>query len=120
MKLSSELSQYTKNTDDDLLSKLTANIFSKHLSTYIETECRCLDYKCSIELRKYYEGKKHQKKQAERFQDLRRDVQAFITRANINIAQIDDYGGETFLSEELAINLLQESTAAFERCRTVS
>lgn len=121
MKLSSELSEFSLNSDDDLLSKLTSKIFDKHLATYIETESRCFDHKCSTELKRFYEGKKHQKKQAERFQYLKRDVQALIgTRTNINIAQIEDYGGETFLSEELAINLLQESKAAFKRCRLVS
>lgn len=119
-KLSTDLQEFTTNADDDLLIKLTTNIFAKHLSNYIDMETKSLDNKCSIEIRKYYESKKHQKKQAERFQDLRRDVQALIgTRANFNIAQIDDYGGETFLSEELAINLLQESKAAFKRCRLV-
>lgn len=57
----------------------------------------------------------------DRFQDLRRDIQAVIgTRANINIAQIEDYGGETFLSEEVAIALLQETKLAFQRCQVVS
>lgn len=56
-----------------------------------------------------------------RFQDLRRDIQAVIgTRANINIAQIEDYGGETFLSEEVSIALLQETKLAFQRCQVVS
>jgi len=55
-----------------------------------------------------------------RFQDLRRDLQAVIgTRANLNIAQIENYGGETFLSEEVAISLLQESKLAFRRCEQV-
>lgn len=54
------------------------------------------------------------------FQDLRRDLQAVIgTRANINIAQIENYGGETFLSEELAIILLQDTKNAFQRCQLV-
>lgn len=54
------------------------------------------------------------------FQELRRDLQAVIgTRANINIAQIENYGGETFLSEELAITLLQETKNAFQRCQLV-
>lgn len=119
-KISSDLSEFAVGMEDNLLSKLTTNIFIKYLSTYIDTETRSLDAKCSLELKRYYEGKKHQKKQAERFQDLRRDMQALIgARTNINIAQIDDYGGETFLSEELAINLLQESKAAFKRCRLV-
>lgn len=117
VKLSSDLSEFSKGSDDDLLSKLTTNIFAKHLITYVDLEAQHLDTHCSTELRKFYDAKKHQKKSAERFQDLRRDVQALIgTRANINIAQIEDYGGETFLSEELAINLLQECKAAFKRC----
>ncbi|XP_037039583.1 exocyst complex component 5 [Bradysia coprophila] len=120
-KLSTELAEFLVASDEDLLAKLSANIFAKHLAVYFETERKNLDTKCSNELKKYYDGKKHQKKQAERFHDLRRDVQALIgTRANINIAQIEDYGGETFLSEELAINLLQESKAAFRRCRLLS
>nr|CAD7435764.1 unnamed protein product [Timema monikensis] len=54
-------------------------------------------------------------------QDLRRDLQAVIgTRANFNIAQIENYGGETFLSEEVSIALLQESKLAFKRCQLLS
>lgn len=120
MKLSSDLSEFIKESNDDLLSKLTANMFSKFLVDYIDTELKCLDNICSTELKKFYDSKNHQKKQTERFQDLRRDVQAIISaRTNINIVNIDNYGGETFLSEELAINLLQESAAAFERCSVV-
>lgn len=56
-----------------------------------------------------------------RFQELRRDIQAVIgTRTNLNIAQIEDYGGETFLSEELAIGILQDTKLAFQRCQLVS
>lgn len=56
-----------------------------------------------------------------RFQVLKRDLQDFIgTRANINIAQSEDYGGETFLSEEVAISILQEAKLAFQRCQVVS
>ncbi|XP_058119339.1 exocyst complex component 5 [Anopheles ziemanni] len=121
LKLSAELQDFFKGSDDDLLQKLTANIFDRHLATYIEVENRTLDGKCQVELKKFYENKNHQKKQIERFQELRRDMQALIgARANINIAQIEDYGGETFLSEELAINLLQQSSHAFERCCLLS
>ncbi|KFB53571.1 AGAP004147-PA-like protein [Anopheles sinensis] len=121
LKLSAELQDFFKGSDDDLLQKLTANIFDRHLATYIEVESRTLDGKCQVELKKFYENKNHQKKQIERFQELRRDMQALIgARANINIAQIEDYGGETFLSEELAINLLQQSSHAFERCCLLS
>lgn len=121
MKLSSDLGEFIKDSNDDLLAKLTQNMFAKHLITYIEVELRHFDNICAMELRRYYDSKNHQKKQTERFQDLKRDMQAIISaRTNINIVQIDNYGGETFLSEELAINLLQESTAAFDRCSVVS
>lgn len=121
MKLSSDLSEFTIGSDEDLLPKLTTNIFAKHLIGYMDIEARCLEDKFTIELKKYYESKKHEKKTAERFQELRRDMQAFfVARTNLNIAQIEDYGGETFLSEELAINLLQEAKAALKRCRLLS
>lgn len=107
--------------DDDLLNKLTQQIFQKHLTSYVEIESKFLTAKCSTELEKFYASKNHQKKQAERFQDLKRDMQVLIrTKANINIAQVEDYGGETFLSEELAIKMLQEANSALKRCRTLS
>lgn len=107
--------------DDDLLNKLTQHIFQRHLANYAEIEGKFITMRCSTELEKFYASKKHQKKQTERFQELKRDMQALIgTRANINIAQIDDYGGETFLSEELAIKMLQDTNAAFKRCRLLS
>lgn len=57
------------------------------------------------------------------FQELRRDLQAVIgTRANINIniAQIENYGGETFLSEPLVQKMLADAKTSFTRCKTVS
>lgn len=121
MQLSGELQEFMTSSDDDLLSKLTNNIFAKHLATYVDIEAQCLEEKCRLELKRYYDGKNHQKKQTKRFPDFTRDMQALIgTRTNINIAQIEDYGGETFLSEELAINLLQESKASLKRCRLLS
>lgn len=55
------------------------------------------------------------------FQELRRDLQAVIgTRANINIAQIENYGGETFLSEPLVQKILHDAKTSFTRCKTVS
>ena len=86
-------------------------------------EAKCLEDKCNVILRRYYESKNHQKKviQTGGFQDFRRDLQAaIIARTNINIAQIEDYGGETFVSEEVAIALLQESKTSFQRCQLVS
>ncbi|GFG31078.1 hypothetical protein Cfor_00691 [Coptotermes formosanus] len=123
VKLSNDLSHFQMGNDNMYLSKLTMNIFQKYLDSYISVETKCLKEKSAAILHKYYEAKNHQKKQIQTggFQDLRRDLQAVIgTRANFNIAQIENYGGETFLSEEVAIALLQESKLAFRRCELLS
>lgn len=123
VELSSELSCFKMGTDDTFLNRLTHTIFQKYLDSYISIEVKGLKEKCTLLLQKYYDSKDHQKKQIQSggFQDLRRDLQAVIgTRANINIAQIEDYGGETFLSEELVISLIQESKHAFDRCQLLS
>lgn len=58
-----------------------------------------------------------------RFQELRRDLQTVISTrintTNFNIMHIEDYGGETFLSELIASSLLQEFNQALDRCCTV-
>jgi hypothetical protein len=121
--LSQELSIFNMGNDKNYLNKLTSNIFNKYIDNYIALELKCLKERSSAYLQKYYESKNHQKKQIQSggFQDLRRDLQAVIgTRANINIAQIENYGGETFLSEELAITILQDTKHAFQRCQLLS
>ncbi|EDV53911.1 exocyst complex component 5 [Drosophila erecta] len=119
LKLSTDLQIYMSTIDDDLLQKLTQQIFMKHLAGYAEMETKCLTAKCSTELEKFYASKKHQKTATTK--GFRRNMEVLIaTRANINIAAIEDYGGETFLSEELAINMLQEAKASLKRCRLLS
>lgn len=121
LRLSTDLQKLKMNLEDDLLNKLTINIFAKYLTDYMEIEMQHLDAMFSAELKKFYESKKHNRRQMERFSELKRDMQALIsTKANINISQIDDFGGETFLSEEVAITMLQEYSAAFQRCRLFS
>jgi len=53
--------------------------------------------------------------------ELRRDLQAaIITKANLHIGPaVENYGGETFLSQEVAINIMQEYKLAFKRCEMV-
>ncbi|EFA06250.1 exocyst complex component 5 [Tribolium castaneum] len=121
--LSQDLSVFNMGSDKNYLNKLTSNIFNKYIDNYIALELKCLKERSSANLQRYYESKNHQKKQIQSggFQDLRRDIQAVIgTRANINIAQIENYGGETFLSEELAITILQDTKQAFQRCQLLS
>lgn len=56
-----------------------------------------------------------------RISELRRDLQAaIITKANLHIGPaVENYGGETFLSQEVAVNLMQEYKLAFKRCEMV-
>lgn len=142
------MSKFSLGSDPTYLQKLTQNIFHKYLDSYISIELRNIREKYQRIHQKFYESKGHQKKQitASRFtkirffiilfiyfvdlclihteifsfQELRRDIQAVIgTRANINIAQIEDYGGEIFLSEEITLYIIQEAKEAFKRCQLV-
>lgn len=95
----------------------------KFFFCFFRVEIKALRERSAALLIQYYESKNHQKRQLQSggFQELKRDLQAVLsTRTNINIAQIEDYGGETFLSEELAIALLQRSKTALQRCSLLS
>ena len=51
--------------------------------------------------------------------ELRRDLQNVIG-ANFNLGPtIENFAGETFLSHEVAINIMQETKNAFKRCQVV-
>lgn len=123
VQLSNDLTVFDMGNDEMFLTKLTQNIFQKYLENYIGMELRNLK-ECSVTaIQKFYDSKSHHKRQIQTggFQDLRRDLQAVIgTRANINIAQIDDYGGETFLSMEVVKSLLHTGKQAFKRCTVLS
>lgn len=107
-----------------LLSRvLSFYLIMRSVINYFSIETKAFREKSATLLIEYYESKNHQKKQVQMggFQELRRDLQAVLgARTNINIAQIEDYGGETFLSEELAIAILQRSKLAFQRCQLLS
>ncbi|CAG9565467.1 unnamed protein product [Danaus chrysippus] len=143
-----DLEKYLKNLYDTYTSTqkvyeelVTANLVSDGSSTgdlrrealingsmagasdgYPALEIRRLKAVLSNALHVYYNDKQHIKKQIQGggFQELRRDLQAVIgTRANINIAQIENYGGETFLSEQLVQKMLNDSKTSFTRCKTL-
>ncbi|CAH2045399.1 unnamed protein product, partial [Iphiclides podalirius] len=89
---------------------------------YSALETRRLKAVLANALGVYYSEKQHVKRQIQGggFQELRRDLQAVIgTRANINIAQIENYGGETFLSEKLVQKMLNDAKMSFLRCKTL-
>jgi hypothetical protein len=124
-KLTAELSKFNLGSDHLFLSNLTKTIFRGYLESYINIECRYLNDRCAVILQRYYDKKGHQKKVnlsggAAPLQDLKRDLHGFIaSKAHINIEMLS-YGGETFLSEEVAINILQLTKEAFRRCQVLS
>jgi len=124
-KLSSELSHFNLGSDQLFLSRLTKDIFLRHLDSYINIESRYLNEKSRNVLTRYYDSKGHQRKQISNsggtVQDFKRELMGgFMAKTNINIGDVVDYGGETFLSEEVAISLLQETKEAFRRCQVLS
>jgi recyclin-1 len=132
-KLSNQLStSKTLGCDPTFLNKMTRNIFSRYLDTYVSIETASLKEKCANILQRYYDSKNHIKKPipSGSIQELKRDLQAKIGRANINIGTLaninitvsnnENYGSETFLSEEIAISILQETKLALQRCQTLS
>ncbi|KAL5008482.1 hypothetical protein ScPMuIL_014063 [Solemya velum] len=126
LKVSNDLAKFKLGNDSSLLMKLVKSMFNKHLEAYIGVETKYLKDRCALLLRQYYDCKEHHKKsiQTGGLSELRRDLQAKIgtvTKANINIGPtIENYGGETFLSQEVAINILQETKMAFKRCQVLS
>ena len=110
------------------MTNLTKTIFRGYLDSYINIECRYLNDKCAGILQRYYAAKGHQKKASSAggivVADIKRDLQGFITSKANNIISMDaavvSYGGETFLSEETAINILQLTKNAFRRCQALS
>ncbi len=123
-KLTSELSHFNLGSDHLFLSNLTKTIFRSYLESYINIESRYLNDRCTQILQRYYDKKGHQKKAlsggANQLQYLKRDLHGFIaSKAHINIETVS-YGGETFLSEEVAINILQLTKEAFRRCQVLS
>jgi len=125
VKLNSDLSHYNLGADQLFLSRLTKDIFSRYLDSYINIESRYLNDRSRTVLTKFYETEGHQRKNISggsgTVQELKRDIHGLIAaKTNINLADIIDYGGKTFLSEDIAIMLLQETREAFRRCQVLS
>ncbi|MCP9260594.1 Exocyst complex component 5 [Dirofilaria immitis] len=98
--------------DIQFMDTLVRSVFGRYLETYPTIEQQFLTEQCGAVLSRFYESKNHQKKQIHSggLQDLKRDIQA-------RLLNVETYGGETFLSEEVAINILQETKNAFQRCQ---
>ncbi|CAB3409163.1 unnamed protein product [Caenorhabditis bovis] len=109
LKMCKELEKLHISPDSAYLAALTKSIFDRYLSTYCKEELSYLNEQSAHILSKFYESKKHVKKQiGGGLQELKRDVAA-------RLMTVETYGGETFLSEDVAISILQETKNAFGR-----
>ncbi|KAK0399380.1 hypothetical protein QR680_003016 [Steinernema hermaphroditum] len=110
-KLVGSLRKFT--SDSEFLPILSRSVFGSYLNTYVVNERAHITEQCSSILQRFYESKGHQKKQFTGLQELKRGIQA-------RLLTVENYGGETFLSEEVAINILQEFKNAFMRCNAMA
>ncbi|XP_054828906.1 exocyst complex component 5 [Eublepharis macularius] len=118
--LSSKLMEFNLGTDKQtFLSKLIKSIFASYLENYVEVEIGYLRGRSSVILQRYYESKNHQKRAigSGGIQDLKERIRQ---RTNLPLGPSIDTHGETFLSQEVVVNLLQETKQAFERCHRLS
>ncbi|XP_072842946.1 exocyst complex component 5 [Pogona vitticeps] len=118
--LSSKLMEFNLGTDKQtFLSKLIKSIFASYLENYIEVEMGYLRSRSSLVLQRYYDSKNHQKRAigSGGIQDLKERIRQ---RTNLPLGPSIDTHGETLLSQDVVVNLLQETKQAFERCHRLS
>ncbi|CAL4063422.1 unnamed protein product [Meganyctiphanes norvegica] len=122
LKLCTELNRFNLGNDSQFLNKLTKSIFQRHLQTYISIETRYLKEKFKGILSRYYDSKNHQKKQIQTgaMNEVGSKFKETISSKTGYQFGAESYGGETFLSEEVAISLLQETKQSFRRCQMLS
>lgn len=135
VKLSENLAEAKiQGASPSFLNTCTRAVFARWLDhpnedSYFNTEQRSLEEKCQTILKRFYDARNHVKRplQTGSIQELKRDLQAKIGRANINIANLnitvsgnEGFSGDTLISEEVAINILQETKLALNRCTLLS
>lgn len=114
LKLGKKLEIYQSDSDPTFITTLINSIFGSYLRDYPKMEQRFINEQCTAILNRFYESKGHQKRQISTggLQDLKRDLQT-------RFMSVESFGGETFLSEEVAISILQELKLACARCNLV-
>uniref|UniRef100_A0A3P8UDD0 Exocyst complex component 5 n=1 Tax=Cynoglossus semilaevis TaxID=244447 RepID=A0A3P8UDD0_CYNSE len=118
--LATKLAEFNLGSDKHtFLSKLIKSIFSSYLESYVEMEREYLRTRGAMILQRYYDSKNHQKRPigTGSIQDLKERIRQ---KTNLALGPSIDTHGETFLSPELVVNLLQETRHAFERCHRLS
>uniref|UniRef100_A0A5S6QY35 Exocyst complex component 5 n=1 Tax=Trichuris muris TaxID=70415 RepID=A0A5S6QY35_TRIMR len=105
-KLIDQLFTLNNCPDKDFRTALIGSVFSKYLADYIKKETAYLREQCKFALQKFYDSKGHTKRTG--FSGIQARL-APDTRCN-----------DSLLSEEVAINILQETKQAFYRCSLLS
>ncbi|CDW52694.1 Ion trans 2 and Sec10 domain containing protein [Trichuris trichiura] len=105
-KLVDQLFTLNNCPDKDFRTVLVDTVFSKYLADYIKKETVYLREQCKFALQKFYDSKGHTKKTG--FSGIQARL-SLESRCN-----------ESLLSEEVAINILQETKQAFYRCSLLS
>lgn len=147
--LATKLTEFNLGSDKHtFLSKLIKSIFSTYLESYIDMEREYLRTRGAMILQRYYDSKNHQKRPigtgrsafashpatfgldylmllhklcpSSSFYSIQELKERIRQRTNLPLGPSIDTHGETFLSPELVVNLLQETRHAFERCHKVS
>ncbi|KAF6732915.1 Exocyst complex component 5 [Oryzias melastigma] len=109
--LAAKLTEFNLGSDKHtFLSKLIKSIFSYYLESYIDMEREYLRNRGAMILQRYYDSK------------ITRNVRLALAGSapTFPLGPSIDTHGETFLSPELVVNLLQETRHAFERCHRLS
>ncbi|OQR67971.1 exocyst complex component 5-like, partial [Tropilaelaps mercedesae] len=112
-------------TTKNLLPKVPRELFQPYLRTYQALEYSCMRTRLDELIRAYYQSVGHHRKSTtpSPLRDFRRGIQSKIApmaATIINVApSVKDYGGETFICETLAVNMLQELRESFERTSLV-
>ncbi|KAF8560886.1 hypothetical protein P879_09245 [Paragonimus westermani] len=120
-KLIKELSdRLTLITDPSQLSKLFRDLFADYLSGYMDRERECLVRHLSKHLSQFYESRGHHKRllNTSGLADLKRDLQAKL-RIQPGERTMTDYEG-SLLSEEVAVNIIEDVRRAAKRCLLLS
>lgn len=118
--LAAKLTEFNLGSDKHtFLSKLIKSIFSTYLDSYMEMEQQYLHTRSASILQRFYDSKNHQKRPvgAGSIQDLKERIRQ---RTNLQLGPSIDTHGETLLSQEVVVNLLQETRHAFQRCNKLS
>ncbi|XP_031564159.1 exocyst complex component 5-like [Actinia tenebrosa] len=117
---SKKMSEYKLGSDSNFIERLRKNLFSEYLSRYISTEIDHLKEKSTLILDRYYNSITHQKKERPTAtgllltQELQRRMPVRLQGTPTEVSK------ETYLSQDVAVSLLQENKTALKRCELLS